>query len=715
MKNFFKILLVPLLFLAGCSNDAPSSAKLAKPAEILWDKDGVPHIYADNGNDVAYAFGRAQMQMHGELLVRLYAQARGRAAEYYGPSFTSADGIPINLLEVDKLVHTMRFPQRAQEWNNFQTPRMQAYLSAFVKGLNDEAPRQTLSPEARAVFPLQSNDVLAHTLRTFFSYLSGSTTTGAPNCALIYPNGDQTSLDLIGGSNGWALAGSKTISGKPMLLANPHLLWGGAHTWFEAHFQSPDYDIYGATLVGLPVMRIGFNQRLGWVHTVNAQDGCDLYELKVDKDRYFYDGSWRNFDTQNVSIKVKQANGASTVQSLAARQSVHGAVFEKDGKHYALRIVGVAQLSTPGVLEQWWDMAQARDFSDFKSVVGRMQNPYHNIIYADAQDNIWSVYGGLTPKRSTGDANFWAQALDGSRADLVWDSALSLAELPQVQNPAVGWVQNSNSVPWFMSKPALAPTAYPSYLAPAVAPNLREQRGIELIESTPKFSLESLATVKHDTHALLADRVLPDLIGIAQLSGLPNALRAANVLSAWDKRTLADSKGAALFQAWAQAYQGAGGIQFTQPASFSAPYTSPQGLADPEMAIGVLLAVVEQFDKFGLPLDIPYGSIYRFRRGSFDFAANGAGDDLGVFRSTAFFQDQDGKQKAIFGDTFVALVEFTQPVRAKLVHTYGNSSNPKSPHYGAQLGLAATMSTRTAKLTRNEVEAHLERREEFAR
>lgn len=399
---------------SGSNPGPPAKPSVARGSEMIWDRDGVPHIYAESADSVAYAFGRAQMQMHAELLIRLYAQARGRGAEHYGEAFQAGEPLPTHMLEVDKLVRTMDFPRRGQHWTAAQSPRMRAYLDAFVAGLNEQAAAQTLSPEAKSVLPLRVDDVMGHTLRMLFNYLSGATTTGAANCSMIYPSGELTALNLIGGSNGWALGPAKSAQGKAMLLANPHLLWGGSHTWFEAHFSGPQYDVYGATQVGLPVMRMGFNQRLGWVHTVNTQDGCDLYELKVDGDQYLLDGQWTRFEQRVEEIKVKADDGSLESRYIRPRRSLHGTVFESNGKSYALRVVGVAQLETPGVLEQCWDMAQAADFAAFQAVVQKQQNPFHNIIYADAAGNIWGMFAGMTPVRAEGDAAFCAEPVNGT-------------------------------------------------------------------------------------------------------------------------------------------------------------------------------------------------------------------------------------------------------------------------------------------------------------
>ncbi|MBB5016745.1 acyl-homoserine-lactone acylase [Chitinivorax tropicus] len=710
-----------LLSLSGCEWDLEETTQLPRGSQVMWDGDGVPHIYAWRSDSLAYAFGRAQMQMHPELLLRLYAQARGRSAEYYGPVFMQGDPFPTDLVEVDTLVRTMGFPARAQTWLNQQSPRMRAFIDSFVEGINAQAASMALSPEAKAVLPVRSEDVMAHTLRLFFSYLSGATTTGEPNCSLIYPNPAATPFNLIGGSNGWALGPKRTASGHAMLLANPHLVWGGTHTWFEAHFSSPTYQIYGATLVGLPVMRIGFNQQLGWVHTVNSQDGCDLYELKPSGEGYLLDGQTRSFEQRQETLLIKQPDGSQLATTLHLRRSIHGPVFEKAGKVYAMRIVGVDQLPTPGVLEQWWDMAQARHFGAFKQIVTRLQNPYHNILYADRDRNIWGVFGGLTPRRPQGDAAFWAQPVDGSRSDLIWHDALRLSELPQAINPESGWVQNSNSVPWTMTKPNLNPTHYPAYLSPYVSPLLREQRGIQLIEQSAPFTLDSLMTAKHDTRALLADRVLDDLIRFALASGQPALQQAAQVLGGWDRRTDAHSRGAVLFAAWVAVMGGDEALPYRDPADPRRPDTTPAGLTDPVASLTALGKALAILGQVGVAPDVAFGEVYRFRKGKpgsahfVDHPANGGSESLGVFRTFGYIDDSDGRQRAIFGDTFSALVEFSSPVRAKVIHTYGNSSQPDSPHYGDQLALAARQGMRDARLSWPEVQRATVRQERFKR
>ena len=125
--------------------------------QILWDTYGIPHIYGENSKSLFYAFGWAQMQSHGNLILRLYGQARGQAAEFWGEDY----------LESDRWVQTMGIPNRAQAWYESQNPIFRNYLDAFVGGMNAYAKEhpEALTEELKVALPLKPTDVLAHAQR----------------------------------------------------------------------------------------------------------------------------------------------------------------------------------------------------------------------------------------------------------------------------------------------------------------------------------------------------------------------------------------------------------------------------------------------------------------------------------------------------------------------------------------------------------------------
>ena len=156
---------------AGVQTTAPRKRKAPPPppparTEILWDRYGVPHIFAGDDAPLFRAFGWAQMEAHGNLILRLYAQARGRGAEFFGPDY----------LDEDKWVRTMGVPERGREWYGQQDAIEKRLIDAFVAGVNDcaAANAEHLSADARAVLPVTGSDLLAHVQRVIlFHFITG--------------------------------------------------------------------------------------------------------------------------------------------------------------------------------------------------------------------------------------------------------------------------------------------------------------------------------------------------------------------------------------------------------------------------------------------------------------------------------------------------------------------------------------------------------------
>jgi acyl-homoserine-lactone acylase len=213
--------------------------------EILWDQWGVPHIFAPDNGNLFYALGWAQARSHGNLILRLYGQARGLGAEYWGEAY----------LPTDQWTRTMGVPQRAARWHEAQDGEWKQYLDAFAQGINDyaeEYPAQ-ISDEVEAVLPIDGRDVLAHGQRVML--LSFVTSSALPRTINRRWNpGQNASLPATTpGSNGWAIGPSRSSSGNTLLLGNPHLPWSNLYLFYEAHLKTQEMDSYGSTLVGIPV------------------------------------------------------------------------------------------------------------------------------------------------------------------------------------------------------------------------------------------------------------------------------------------------------------------------------------------------------------------------------------------------------------------------------------------------------------------------------
>ena len=683
--------------LASCAAPAvqPAGVTPESGAEVLWDTYGVPHIFAADREALAYAWGWAQMQNHGDLLLRLYAQGRGRAAEYLGQPY----------LREDRWVWTMGVPQRSQAWLAEQTPEMRAHISAFVRGINAFAVAhpQLVGDSLRAMLPVVDTDVMGHAQRWAFSAFVASR-------AAVEQSTDSWHER---GSNAWAIAPSRSASGRALLLANPHLPWGDMFTWMEGQFVIPGVNISGAALVGSPVLQIAFNDRLGWTHTVNTQDGADLYELTVTGDGYAWDGATRAFDTEMRVLRVRTRDGTGRPDTLRIRRSVHGPVVrERAGRALALRTVG-AQLT--GWLEQWWQMGTARNLAEFERAIRPNELSSQNITYADADGRIMLSYGGNTPVRPLGDRAYWSDVVPGSTSSNLWMKLHPFDDMPRIVDPPTGWLQNANDPPWWATFPTvLDRSRYPAYLA-TTEMSLRAQQSAELIESNSRVTFDELIRNKHSTEMELANRVLGDLLTAAERSQSPRVTQAAAVLRNWDRRADSGSAGAVLFVEWWRGYENRLGTAspFAEPWSAGAPRSTPRGLANPAAATAALdSAAALVLTRYG-SLAVPWGDVYRVRRDSLDLPANGAFSDLGVFRNVGYRSAANDRYVVAGGDSYVAVMEFGPTVRAASVIGYGNASRVGSPHRTDQLGLFAGQRLKPVWRSRADIERNLGRRERF--
>jgi acyl-homoserine-lactone acylase len=675
-----------LLFCFSCGDNKKEQT------EILWDSWGVPHIFAQETKDLFYAFGWAQMKSHGDLILSLYGRARGKAAEYWGESY----------LESDKAVLTSGFPALSRIWQEKQDPTFKLYLDAFVEGMNAYADSHgdKLDESKKQVLPIKGEDVTAHTIKV----LHGSFVGGA---ALWQAKRWEQS-----GSNAWAVGPSRSTSGNSLLLANPHLGWSDDSLFYEAQLTGPEAGVYGATLIGFPVLAIAFNNNLGWTHTVNPFDGMDLYELTLAEEGYLYDGQVNQFQKESYIINVKQKDGTFREEHLTVKRSVHGPILaEKKDKAVAVRIVGLDQ---PNVGKQWWEMGKASNLEEFEEALKQLQIPMFNVVYADKDGHIMYLFNGRVPKKTKGDWNFWRGIVPGDKSEFLWTEVHPYQDLPRIVDPENGWVQNCNDSPWSAVLPwSLDPANYPTYMSSPRYISLRPARSIRMLSEDDQITFEELIQYKHSTRMELADRILDDLIPAAKEYGNDLTKKAADVLEKWDRNTDATSQGAVLFALWTGEITGLN--IFADPWNADDPLNTPDGLADPKKAVEMLgVASKKCLETYGA-LNVPWGNVHRLIYKDIDLPANGGSGGFGIFRCVYFDHENENRFQAVSGDSYVAVVEFSNPIRAQVLLSYGNASQPDSPHCFDQLELFSRKELRPVWRTKEQINAHLELREVFER
>ena len=665
--------------------------------EILWDEYGIPHIFATDHRGLFYAYGYAQMEAHGELLARLYAQGRGRAAELYGAAW----------LEDDRWVRTNGIPRRATRWARQQSAEFLPLLHAFAAGLNASAAAQghQLSAAARRVLPFTVVDVLAHTMRVIHFDWLASRQRVAPRLRGLSAAPSE--------SNGWAIGPSKSASGHAMLLSNSHLQWGDRHTYFEVQLSAPGVTSYGAVWVGFPVLRQCFTEYVGWTQTTNGPNLATRYRLSLKDGGYELDGTTQPFAEERQVIKVLQEDGTLRDEPLTIRRSAHGPVVaQEEGAALALRVAGTAR---PRMLEQYWRMGLARDLEQFHAAMGMQQLPLFNTMYADRDGHIMYLYNAALPRREPRDARFWSGLVPGNDSALIWSAeVVPYAELPKVIDPPGGWVQNCNDSPWTCTHPmVLDPADWTPHIDPEPRHTPRAQRSIRLLSQPGRISLADLKAMKLSTRVDLADHFVDELVAAARACGGERARRAAGVLQRWDRATENGSDGALLFYRFLTAagedFTGIGG--YGVPPDPRQPLTTPRGFAAPERAVAALDAAAAGLEREHGTLQVPWGDVVRLRRGSLDLPGNGAPNELGAIRTSGLGPFAGGSAEIVSGDTFYAVVEFSDPVRGEALIGYGNWSRAGSRHVTDQLALASQKRMRPILRQRREIEAALEYRQ----
>jgi acyl-homoserine-lactone acylase len=466
--------------------------------------------------------------------------------------------------------------------------------------------------------------------------------------------------------------------------------------------------------VGFPVLRQCFNDYLGWTQTTNSPDEADLYRLTLKDGGYVLDDKTMAFEVEKQVIKVRQADGTLRDEALTVRRTVHGPVVsDRDGVTIAMR---VAALDRPRLFEQFWKMGLAHNLAQWQQAMRMQQLPLFNTAYADREGHILYLYNSTVPVHPTGDYRFWAGVVPGDRSDLIASTIHPYEDQPKVIDPPTGFVQNCNDMPWTSVFPMLLdPSKFAANFAAPSGLTPRAQRSIRILTTKVKMTFQDVKAGKLSTHVETADQFVDDLVLAARKLGPDRAKQAADILDKWDRAADAKSDGTLLFYRFllraGSNFRSIDG--YAVPADDRQPLTTPRGFADPAKAVAALDTVAGQVEKEYGSLHVLWGDVLRFRRGSLDLPGNGAPSLMGAIRTINPGRFVNGKAPGVSGDTYFAVVEFSNPVHAEALLSYGNWSKPGSSHAEDQTRLMSRKEMRPVWRTRQEIEVNLESRKVF--
>jgi acyl-homoserine-lactone acylase len=714
--------------------DLPSPDRLAAQAVIRRDTLGIPHILASSEEAAAFAFGYAQAEDHAVEIARRLIAARGEQAKYFGDSGLEND---LGMARFDNMAE-------ARRGLTIVSPVYRRMLAAYAAGVNRYVSRhRSILPEWIPEF--SAADVMANSRASAVDSLSGpalpralrakyetpvgpnfsSGTVVGPNFssgAVVGPNfsSGATADPEPDGSNAFALAGSRTTTGKPILLGNPHLSWSSLY--WEAHVRVPgSIDFYGSTLVGIPILRAGFNDRLGFVTTNNAPDLDDVFALTLDPqqpDHYLFDGQSLPLTSRQVSVQVKNADGSARTETRTFWRSHLGEViYRTRDRAFAVKST---RLDAFRYFEGFYVASKARSLAEWLAAMRRNYVPTSNFTYADADGNILYQWNARLPKRAGG-LDYRLDVPASSSRD-VWTSLHALDDFPRLLNPPGGYVQNANNPPQFVSLRApIDMQKYPSYFERGELA-LRPQLALDFLDGDRRFNVDDVIAAKYDNRMLLAERVKGDVVdAVRRAADAPEAAQTgAYVLAAWDGRVTASSQAATLFVRFWDRYAAAVRAPFATPWQAGDPARTPRGISNPDEAVKQLAEAVSAMRATFRSHEVAWGAVNRFRIGDIDLPGDGAPGNYGTFRVLRFDAIDDGFARVAgnvgggrplsgFGDAWILLVDFSQPVVGWSVLAYGQTANLDSPHSRDQIRTFADHRLRRAWFTESEIRAHLER------
>ena len=731
MKKYITFLAVAVLTAATIfvlvRNDgfrvAAAKGTLSDQVTIRRDTYGVPHILAKTEESAAYGMGYAQAEDHCVEIARRFISARGEEAKYTGTGIESD-------------FTAQRYGLYEQSKLNFDklSPLGQQLMNAYAAGFNRyvEKHRNSLPGWIPA---FDGVDVLARSRQEVTRFAFNDSVEALKQ---KYPANEQTGnlkspLDRDelaayftepeseNGSNLWSLAGSRTTSGNPILLGNPHQAW--SVLYWEAHVTVPGkLNFYGSTFAGRPMLTSGFNEHLGWTHTVNNIDLQDVYALTLDTrvpDHYVFDGKSMPLTKREFAVTVKSADSSMKTVRRAYWYSHLGPVVHRTrDKAFAIKS---SILDEVRFYEGWYEMTKANSYAEYYATLKKNLVPMFNIGYADAAGNILYLWNGRLPKRLD-DGMDYRLDVPGETSKYVWSGLHPTEDLPQLFNPTGGYVQNCNDAPWWTSlRNLLDPKKYPSYIEPGVPLRLRSQMSLEMLEGQQKFSLSDVMRLKFNPKMLLADRVKPDLITALRQTPNPSddLRRGLAVIEAWDNQTAAGSRGGVLFLRFWETYSAAIKQPFAVAWTAQNPAKTPSGLSDAALAVKQFEDAVRWTrQKFGNE-NVAWGEAHRIRLGDVDLPATGASGTYGLFHVVQFGEAPDGKRvvgtinrdKPMVGggDGWIFAVEFSKPLKAYSLLAYGETSNTASKHSTDQAPLFAKGQFKRVWFTEAEIKANLER------
>lgn len=561
-------------------------AGLQDEVTIEYDELGIPHIFANNDHDLYLAQGYVTAKDRLWQMEFQTHYAAGRLTEIVGEK----------ALESDKYNRRMGAVYGAEKSlaGMMEDPQSKVALEAYSEGVNayiDQLKVRTLpveykllgyqperwTPIKSALFLKNMSFVLAsgtddlrmtNILRKYGREVAEELFPNYPfEESPIIPTGtpqDFTPLplpkapaDFVGtgsmkasterdkgiGSNNWAISGSKSASGLPLLANDPHLTLSLPSIWYQMQLVGPNVNVYGATMPGTPNVISGFNKDIAWGVTNVGADIVDWYEVKfkdAKMNEYWHDGQWKKITKRPERYIMK--NGEVVLDTVLFTH--HGPIVYLDNEKpfkkniptgHALRWIAHDKSQE---LTTFYQLNRAKNYDDYVKALSFYAAPAQNFVFASNQNDIALWVNGKFPLKAKLQGKY---ILDGTDKMADWQGFIPHAHNPHVKNPARGFVSSANQ--------SSTDPSYPYYINWEFAPSQRGRRINQRLESMSKITVDSLRALQNDNYNLKAAGILDKLISLVKVPTAKQA-KAIKVLQTWNKQNDVAEIAPTIFETW---------------------------------------------------------------------------------------------------------------------------------------------------------------------
>ncbi len=553
-------------------------AGLPERVEVLRDREGIPHVFAATERDAHFALGVLHAQ---DRLWQMELQRRiaaGRVAEVLGE----------RAFEIDRLTRTLGIARTAGRIVARLDPSTRASLEAYANGVNAFLGADPVLPVEFLALgvtpePWRAEDTIGwllmmawdlsgnwrtelarlrlsakltpEQLAQFLPPYPGDEALPLPDFRAFYPPVEDAARRLLAafpdpgeaqGSNSWAVAGTRTPTGKPLLANDPHLGLQAPSLWYFAHLSSPEGNVVGATLPGLPYVVLGRNDRVAWSMTTTGGDTQDLFVERLSRN------DPKSYDTPSgpepFVVREEVIRVGREARRIIVRETRHGPVISDavasaasaTPKGYVLSLAWAALSEDNATARAGLEMNRAVNAVDFVAAMRDFHAPQQTLVYADVDGRIGMLAPARVPVRRADNEAMGRLPVPGWDAKYDWQGFVPFENLPAVADPPGGEIVTANH--------KITPPGYREFMTTDWAAPYRAERIASLLAAEPMHGVASFRRIQSDLQSRLARELLPQFRSAPATTD--EGRRALALVQAWGGDMTADSAAPLVFAAW---------------------------------------------------------------------------------------------------------------------------------------------------------------------